>query len=164
MRTVLTLPLLLMLAGPLDAADLIQTADLDQIANMARGYGSATVTSGEDAYVRGRIDGTLYAIFPEDCDDGACKSVRFYAAWSDVSVDPETINAWNRERRFSKAYIDEAGDPVLEMDVNLRYGVTIASFDDSLDWWSIGLGAFVTEVLASEGNSDQGDDVHLLDL
>ena len=47
------------------------------------------------------------------------------------------MNAWNRDRRFGKAYIDADGDIAIEMDVNLWGGVTPKNLDDTFDWWRI---------------------------
>ncbi len=59
----------------------------------------------------------------------------------------EEINAWNRDKRFGKAYLDDDGDPALEMNVNLRYGVSRKNFDDTVDFWRIVLKTFKEEVL-----------------
>ena len=38
--------------------------------------------------------------------------------------DHARLNGWNREKLFSRAYLDEDGDPVLEADLDLEGGVT----------------------------------------
>lgn len=39
----------------------------------------------------------------------------------------EHINEWNREARFSRAYVDQDGDAVLEFDLDLEGGVTLGA-------------------------------------
>jgi len=34
------------------------------------------------------------------------------------------INDWNRGARFGRAYVDDSGDPVVELDLLLAGGVT----------------------------------------
>lgn len=56
---------------------------------------------------------------------GKYASLLFYAGW-ETSLQPSlvTINAWNMTSRFGRAYIDEAGDPAIELDLLLTGGVT----------------------------------------
>ena len=149
MRFVLLLMALAAFVAPARAQSLIKASDMDAIVELARGFGSASIEKGDTTYVKGRIEGSLYAIFFYDCDkDGAdCKSIQFYASWDDAVVKPEAINEWNRDKRFAKAYIDNEDDPVLEMDVNLRHGVPRANLEDTIDWWRISLERFKSEVL-----------------
>ena len=52
-------------------------------------------------------------------------SLLFYAGWQTSRTVPlAEINAWNRMARFGRAYIDEEGDPVLELDLLVAGGVT----------------------------------------
>ena len=44
----------------------------------------------------------------------------------------ETINAWNRDTRFGKAFLDEDLDAVIEFDVNLEHGVSRDNLDAGL--------------------------------
>jgi hypothetical protein len=149
LRFVLLLMALAAWGSPARAEELVKASDMETIAELARGFGSATIEKGDTTYVKGRIDGTLYAIFFYDCDaEGAdCKSIQFYASWDDAVVKPDAIGAWNREKRFAKAYIDNEDDPVLELDVNLRHGVARANLEDTMDWWRISLEKFKSDVL-----------------
>ena len=52
-------------------------------------------------------------------------SLLFYAGWQTSRTVPlAEINAWNRMARFGRAYIDEEGDPVLELDLLAAGGIT----------------------------------------
>lgn len=74
--------------------------------------------------------------------------IQLYAVLTERGeVSLSTINAWNHGRRFSRAYLDEDGDPVLEADLDFEGGVTeesvarfialyvqsLQNFDDHLD-------------------------------
>jgi hypothetical protein len=149
LRFVLLLVALATFLAPARAQSLVKPTDIDTIIELARGFGSATIEKGDTTYVKGRIEGTVYAIFFYDCDtEGAdCKSIQFYASWEDAGVEADAINGWNRDRRFAKAYLDGENDPVLEMDVNLRHGVPRANLEDTIDWWRISLEKFKSDVL-----------------
>lgn len=149
LRVVLLLVVLAAFVLPARAQSLVKASEIDTIVELARGFGSASIETGETRFIKGRIEGTLYAIAFHDCDqDGAdCKSLQFYASWEDVPVAPEAINGWNRDKRFTKAYLDAENDPVLEMDVNLRNGVPRANLEDTIDWWRISLETFKSDVL-----------------
>jgi len=56
-------------------------------------------------------------------------SIRLYAAF-DSEASLGLVNRWNIEKRFSKAHIDEEGDPVLESDLDLSPGVTLETVQD----------------------------------
>jgi len=56
------------------------------------------------------------------------------------------MNDWNREKKFAKAYLDEDGDPTLEMDLDLEGGVTEARIRDSIKTFQIVLEAFLKQL------------------
>jgi hypothetical protein len=45
-------------------------------------------------------------------------SLQFRAGFN-VSSTLELMNAWNRDSRYGKAYLDDAGEPILEYDLDL---------------------------------------------
>ena len=96
------------------AQQMIDGSDPDQILNLARGYGSANLEKSDngDPLIRGRIDGVGYAIFFNDCTNNRnCDTLGFYAGWTDTNVTEAHVAEWNRTKRFSRAYIDDEGDP-----------------------------------------------------
>ena len=50
---------------------------------------------------------------------------------------------FNVDNRWAKVYLDEDSDPRLEMDANLYGGVSVANFQDTLDWWIIVMNDFI---------------------
>lgn len=139
------------LSQPALSQTLIDATSTEEILNLARGYGSANLDVDRlgDPQITGRIDGTQYQISFYGCTDGRnCSTIEFRAAWVNPGhVTIESLNTWNREKRFSRAYLDNVGDPVLEWDVNLLGGVSLRNMDDTLDWWKVMLTAFVAEML-----------------
>lgn len=148
-----TLPTLLLAgalgAAPLQAAPLVDASDPERLMQLARGFGSASLERDDygDPLITGRIDGYKYGIYFYGCaQNRQCNDVQFAAAWGGHQVSWQTINDWNRTKRYGKAYLDQDGDPAIEMSVNLKYGVSRANFDDTLDWWVLTLKEFASHI------------------
>ncbi len=71
--------------------------------------------------------GITAMILPHDrIETGGYESLLFYAAWStETPFEFSAINNWNRRARFGRAYVDDQGDPVIELDLLLSGGVTL---------------------------------------
>ncbi|MGM0677661.1 YbjN domain-containing protein [Ectothiorhodospira marina] len=151
LKGVLAGVVLAVVANPLWASEWVDAADPEEIMNLARGYGSATLdTDGVgDPMITGRMDGTRYFIMFYGCSDNRnCKTIRFSSAWAtEGQYTLADMNDWNEGYRFGKAYLDDEGDPVLEMNVNLHYGVSRRNLDDTIDWWRVALEQFKADVL-----------------
>jgi len=143
---------LFLLPAPALAQTLVDATEPERISGLLRGFGSAILESDSvgDPMIVGRIDGTRYLVLFYGCDDGGtgCRAIQFRAAWeTDGEYALSDLNAWNRDKRFGKAYLDDVDDPVLEMDVNLYDSVTTRNLEDTIDWWQIVLADFKRNVL-----------------
>jgi hypothetical protein len=151
MRLLPALILSLGLSQPVQSQTLIDGNSAQEILNLARGYGSANLGTdiAGDPQITGRIAGTPYLINFYGCTNGTnCTTLQFRASWINPGhVTIESLHAWNRDKRFGKAYLDSDGDPVLEWDVNLFGGVSPRNLDDTIDWWEVVLTNFITEAL-----------------
>lgn len=139
-----------LLVSTAHADTLVSAEDPEAILNIAKGYGSAVLTtdSSNDPFITGRIEGTKYGIVFYGCSNGRnCDDILFSAGWSGIEVSIYDINAWNRTKKFGKAYLDNDGDPMLEMAVNLDYGITHKNLDDTFNRWVIALKGFKQQVL-----------------
>ena len=117
----------------------------DEILNIARGYGSAALEtqSTGNPKISGRIEGVAYQVFFLNCTDNVnCEDLNFYAGFLDNKQTLEAINAWNRDKRFGRAYLDGDLDAVIEFDVNLQDGVTRDNVDANFAVWSLILGQY----------------------
>lgn len=139
------------LAHGAGAQTLIDSTDVDAIREMARGYGAANIVIEDngDPTIVGRLDGVRYVILFYGCSNGAnCRDIQFRARWeTDGPIRLELLNAWNRDWRFGKTYVDNEGLLVLEFDVNLYGGVSQINLDDTLDWWRLTLATLTEELL-----------------
>ena len=112
------------------------------------GY-KAELKSGDrgSSYIRSAAEGTNFSIFLYDCKAERCASLQFYAAFDkDKPMDLKVVNAWNRDSRFLKAYLDEEGDPVIEYDASVSPGGTYEALDDDFAVWTASLGKFKTHI------------------
>ncbi|NET57023.1 MAG: YbjN domain-containing protein [Symploca sp. SIO2E6] len=51
------------------------------------------------------------------------KDIQLYIEFTGIRVTLNEINEWNKNKRFSRAYINEEGNPVLAADLDLEAGV-----------------------------------------
>ena len=131
------------------AQTLITGADTDEILNVARGYGAATLTtqSNGDPQINGKMDGIAYQVYFSNCTDNAdCEDLNFYAGFLDLKPTLEVINDWNFNKRFSRAYLDQDKDACVEMDLDLVKGVTSEYLDAQFGVWNLILTQFSEHV------------------
>ena len=124
------------------------TADLDQIAGVLKEEGyKAKIDEGDgQRWIESAMSGYTYIILPFGCDDAGkdCKSVQFYVAFVPTNKPTlEEMNKYAAENRFGRVYIDDEGDPIIEMDIDLEAGgMSRALFLDNLAYWDSIMVAF----------------------
>lgn len=131
------------------AQAILDGSQVDEILNIARGYGSATLEkqSNGDPKISGKVEGVTYQVFFMNCTDNAnCEDLNFYAGFLDNKQTLEVINAWNRDKRFGKAYLDSDLDAVIEFDLNLEHGVTQENLDAAFNLWTLILDQYTTYI------------------
>lgn len=64
------------------------------------------------------MDGTKTVLFNKG------KDAQLYCGFTGKRVTLSRINEWNRKKRFSRAYLDQDNDAVLEADIDFEGGVT----------------------------------------
>ena len=122
-------------------------ADPTAIRDIARGHGSATLDKSDQGapMISGRVDGRPYLIFFDNCPAGTeCLDIRFFAVFPGNKPTLETLNEWNREKRWSKAYVDGDLDAALEFDVNMSSGSVHGTVDQTIALWAVTLSDFAT--------------------
>jgi opacity protein-like surface antigen len=99
-------------------------------------------TEGRQASVLGRIETLPFQAFLGNCNPsgGGCTDIEIYAGFSGGRRMPlERINGWNARTRYARAFLDEDGDPALQMDISLQGGVSAASLNGHLQTWGAAL-------------------------
>ena len=161
--TRLAAPVLLasLLSAPLPATaqTLVDATNLDSILAIAKDYGTAELETDStgDPMVSGTIGPTQYAVFFYGCTDGAdCTTIQFMSSYVNPgAVDATAINSWNAEKRFGKAFLDDEGDPVIEMNVNLWSGVSENNLNDTFDWWRVVVESFEEYIGFEHADEDE---------
>ncbi len=145
---------LALLAPVAQAADtLVDAGNPKALYELARGFGSAELGTSEkgNPKIKGRMDGMGYTIFFLQCENGKkCRDVQFSAGWEGYDINQAQINDWNRRKNYSKAYLDEVNDPILEMDVVMNPGISTAAFERAFNLWKLALKDFRKQVLKIE--------------
>lgn len=93
------------------------------------GYDFERLSSETPAY-RIEVNGKPVTVFLEA--SGA--SLQFRAFVRDAGVTARQAIAWNRDKRFSKAYVNGEGDLNVEYDLLLAGGVTWATVQEGVRW------------------------------
>jgi hypothetical protein len=56
------------------------------------------------------------------------------------------INEWNRDKRYTRAYIDKEGDPVLEADLDLEGGSSMGAVKELFRTWLASVKLFTAHI------------------
>ncbi|WP_375460417.1 YbjN domain-containing protein [uncultured Enterovirga sp.] len=85
-----------------------------------------TIDGGGKAF-RGELAGFKVVGLFVGCQGSNCSSIAFYAFFqASDSVDGNFLNAFNRDSRFSRVFLDKEGSLVLSMDMHMGGGVSPA--------------------------------------
>ena len=149
----LTLRLAICLGTALPAA--AQSVSASDPASMTQvlqsfGYRAELGTdNGGDPKISSSSGGANFSIFFYGCTNGTnCDAISFSAAFDlDPGSNVALMNDWNVKKRYTKAYLDDEQDPVIDMDIFLGDGgVTIENFRFWVDTWERAVGDFKTHI------------------
>lgn len=117
-------------------AEVIHTATLDMYAQAITDAGFSII-GRTDRFIQFDMGGFRVQLFPRET-----------SAWllagftADGRVLPGRINEWNRTKRFSRAYLDAEGDPIIESDIDLEGGITEKAMVAWIRTFAVSLAAF----------------------
>jgi hypothetical protein len=120
---------------------IIKSATVDDVYRLMQSEGYSVEM--KDKSIIWRIDGfrTLMLI----SDSGSY--VQFHSSFSDGNATLKKVNDWNRTKIFSHSYMDDEGDPHLELELDLEGGVTRARFIDYLLTCKVSFSAWLDKVV-----------------
>ena len=99
-----------------------------------------------DPLIESSVGGSTFRIEFYNCDlgtPGYCEDVMFRIGYAlATEIDLESINSWNEERRFSRAWRDGEGDPILEQDLDFAGGITPTHILGAVRLWEQSVGDF----------------------
>jgi hypothetical protein len=123
-------------------AQMVQAQDPDSVARALQdgGYRAEIGVDGVgDPKITSEVSGTTFQVFFYNCTDHrGCATVQFHSGYDLRNpVSLEHLNEWNRSQRFGRAFLDNEGDPILEMDVDLDDGgLSPLLFIDNIEFWA----------------------------
>jgi len=110
------------------SAELIGAKDPRQIIDVLKSNdfpATLNVPTGENPYIESSHNGMKFLVLFMNCDDDHenCATVQFYMGFTDAKETTlDAFNEWNKGKRFARAYRDDEGDAVMEMDLDLDFG------------------------------------------
>ena len=117
-----------------------------------RGYrAQLDADSQGDPRVASNTQGVGFIVDFYECDRESprrCGSLQFLASFNlpDEGLSAATINAWNAQFRFGQAAVDEEGDPILRLDVELDGGISVDNLQEWLNRWETSLSSFLEHI------------------
>lgn len=142
LRAALALGITTTIAATPAHAELINATNPATIKAIVKSQGwPATLVSkpGEDPYLESNRGGLKFLVLFMNCDAGKkCKTLQYYMGFSDAkNVSLDRLNQWNKDKRFARAYLDDEGDPVLEMDVDVDFsGIPRENLGETFNTWA----------------------------
>lgn len=114
----------------------------------ARGVSPELVTGDSEPFLRVQDGQLTWLLFFYGCDASGCDSLQFGAGFTNDTVTLERVNAWNRDRRFLKAYLEtgDANSAIVQYDVIPADGAPVGQLADHVDLWRSNLSAFAVHV------------------
>jgi hypothetical protein len=80
------------------------------------------------------------------------KNIQFYASFK-KRVPLTRINEWNAGKRYTRAYLDKDGDPVLEADLDLEGGVSPRALLEFIKMWVTSVQLFTQHIGFQSGSA-----------
>ncbi len=112
------------LAGPVSAQRMREQITAEQLTGLLRDKGlEGTVNERGNVVVTANNSKIVFFI--------SGQTMQAYFGLRGTSANVNTVNEWNKTKRFGRAYIDAEGDPVVELDYDLEGGVS----DESIKVW-----------------------------
>lgn len=120
----------------------VDAITVDELIDLMTDEGYA-VELHEAGFVQWKIEGYRCQVFVAENSE----AVQFHISFGDGNATLKKINLWNATKRFSRTYLDDDGDPHLELDLDLAGGVTEGRIKDYLRTCKVSLAAWCKEVV-----------------
>lgn len=120
------------------SADVYYAADRGLLDRVLRGmeieYTVALDEEGDPVWTFTSSGITVTIVSYDESSPGCYTSLLFYAGWDvETQVSLSEVNHWNNRSRFGRAYVDEMGDPAVELDLLLIGGVTAQTLEEYIE-------------------------------
>ena len=104
----------------------------------AKGY-RAEVGKADDGTpkINNGLDGSSFTVWFYTCKSDRCAAIQFAAGFDlKDGVSLAKINAWNRDKRFGRGYLDEEMNPYVQYDVDFEIGGTTEAIGNAVEVWA----------------------------
>lgn len=119
------------------AQEVLSEVSTAQLQKMLEGLGYDVEQPKEDM-LRFAIEGHTAVVINKKTN------IQFYSYFKKPKkTDLKKVNQWNATRRFSRAYLDQDGDAIIEWDVDLEGGTTAGALKESIKTYRMGVMTFV---------------------
>jgi hypothetical protein len=98
-----------------------------------------------DPKVSSSIEGSTFNVYFYGCDENHkdCKMLNVSTGYDqNTPVSLEKINTWNKEEIVGKAFLDDEGDPYLDMVLPISGGMSADAFEYSMTRWGRAVAKF----------------------
>ncbi|HEU0311219.1 MAG TPA: YbjN domain-containing protein [Sphingomicrobium sp.] len=111
------------------------------------GYRSKLFADDGSPYIESAANGAKFYIYLQNCkEDKDCQDLMFRSSYDlnkDKPVTIDTINLFNADNRWARAYLNKDGEPVIEYDVLFTdQKVDEKMFGEAIAIWVDVLGTF----------------------
>lgn len=120
----------------------LERVALREMFELMKGEGYA-VAIRDESTIDWKIDGYKSSIIISD--DG--RSIEFHVGFEETGATIAKVNEWNRSKKYSKTYLDDDGDPHLEIDLDYSGGITESRVADFLATCRISFDRWLKEVV-----------------
>jgi hypothetical protein len=123
---------------PMAAQEVVSEVSTEQLRKLLESMGYEVEQPKEDM-LQFAIEGHTALIVNKKTN------IQFYSYFKKQKkkMDLKKVNEWNATKRFSRAYLDQDGDAVIEWDVDLEGGTTAGALKESIRTYRVGVMAFV---------------------
>jgi Putative bacterial sensory transduction regulator len=129
----------LVATAPLSAQQMRENIDAQQLNGLLRDKGmNGTINERGNIVVESNGSKVVYFIQGQ--------TMQAYFGLRGTRANVQSVNEWNKSKRFGRAYIDGDGDPCVELDYDLEGGVSDASIKVWFDTVNSIVSAFRTHV------------------
>lgn len=140
-----------LLATPVAEAASGDSISPEEVTSALRGIEATEITvsrdSAGDPIVVAIVEDTQFQVLMYGCgEDDRCKSIQFRSGYDlDEAMSLDAVNEWNTVMRYGKVWLDDVGDPFIELDLDMT-GSSDAQVARYAQMWAAMLSGFETHI------------------
>ncbi len=153
-HALMTLLLAFGLLGAAQADNVVESLTNEEVETIVSVYTNGNYRDLEDGDFGFELAGAKVVLFHSGIN------MQLYSGFRHPSSE-EAMNEWNQSHRFSRAYIDDENDPVIESDLDLEGGATVGAVREFIDTFTLSVKAFQDHIGYTNGASRRDSDAEM---